>query len=152
MIRPSVSLVGSFRQHYPYVVEAAKIFEEAGMTVKSPPISRITDRGREFVRFESDPPLSLDHHIQAATLAKIFTSDFVYVVNPGGYIGRTTAYELGRIHERGMAVYYAESPTDLPIEVPEGTVLSAHDLVAGIIGDRVQAKPIRRPRVAALPT
>jgi ADP-ribose pyrophosphatase YjhB (NUDIX family) len=152
VIRPAVSLIGSFRQHYPEVREAAKIFMTAGMTVKSPPMSRITDHGREFVRFESDPPLSLDHDIQVVALKKIFSSDFIYVVNPGGYIGRTTAYELGRIHERGIAVYYAEPPRDLPIEVPGGTVLSAHDLAASIVGGSVQVKPIRRPRVAALPT
>lgn len=152
MTRPSVSLVGSFRQHYQEVRKAAKIFAAAGMTVKSPPISRIVDREREFVRFESDPPLVSDRDIQAATLEKIFSSDFVYVVNPDGYIGRTTAYELGRIHERGMAVYYAEPPKDLLVEVPDGTVLSADELVAGIVGGRVQSSPIRRPRVAALPT
>lgn len=67
-------------------------------------------------------------------------------------IGRTTAYELGRIHERGMAVYYAEPPKDLLVEVPDGTVLSVDELVAGIVGGRVQSSPIRRPRVAALPT
>ena len=148
MIRPSVSLIGSFRQHYSEVKKAAKVFADAEMTVKSPPPSEITGHGREFVRFKSDPPLSLDHDIQAVTLEKIFSSDFVYVVNPGGYIGRTTAYELGRIHERGIAVYYAEPPKDLPIEIPGGTVLSAHALAR--IVRSVQPKPIRRPRVTAL--
>jgi ADP-ribose pyrophosphatase YjhB (NUDIX family) len=152
VIPPSVSLIGSFRQHYQEVRKAAEIFAAGGMIVKSPPMSRIIDREREFVRFESDPPLVSDRDLQAATLEKIFSSDFVYVVNPDGYIGRTTAYELGRIHERGMAVYYAEPPKDLLVEVPDGTVLSADGLVAGIIGGGVQASPIRRPRVGALPT
>jgi ADP-ribose pyrophosphatase YjhB (NUDIX family) len=143
--------VGSFRQHYEEVLEAARIFIAAGMTVKSPPISRITNPGQDYVRFESDPPLSLDRHIQAVTFEKIFSSDFVYVVNPGGYIGRTTAYELGRIHERGMAVYFAEVPKDLPIEVPAGTVVSPRDLVAVLVGGGRRTSPIRRPRVAALP-
>ncbi|MFD9584869.1 NUDIX domain-containing protein [Streptomyces sp. NPDC059980] len=149
MTRPSVSLVGSFRQHYPQVVKAAQTFTDAGFTVESPPISPIVKHG-QFVRFECDPPLSSDHAIQAATLKKIFTSDFVYVVNPGGYIGRTTAYELGCVNERGMAVFYAEPPDDLPIEVPEGTVVSPEDLVHAINGTR--PVPVRRPRVAALPT
>lgn len=152
MTPPSVSLIGSFRQHYQEVRKAAKIFTAGGLVVKSPPISGIIDREQEFVRFESDPPFASDCEIQTATLEKIFSSDFVYVVNPDGYIGRTTAYELGRIHERGMAVFYAEPPKDLVVEVPDGTVLSADELVAGIAGSGVQANPIRRPRVAALPT
>lgn len=152
MIRPSVALIGSFRQHYREVRESAAIFTAAGMTVNSPPMSQIIDGDREFVRFQSDPPQASDRDIQAATLKKIFSSDLVYVVDPGGYIGRATAYELGRIHERGMAVYYAEPPKDLSVEIPDGTVLTAHDLAAGIVGGRIQASPVRRPRVAALPT
>lgn len=151
MIPPSVSLIGSFRRHYPEVWKAAKIFGAAGMTVKSPPMSRIVDRERAFVRFASDPPLASDLDLQAATMDKIFSSDFVYVVNPGGYIGADTTLELGRIVERGMAVYYAEPPR-LLIDVPGGTVLSPGELAAGISGGAVSAKPARRPRVAALPT
>jgi hypothetical protein len=151
--RRSVSLIGSFRRHYEEVRKTAEVFAKAGMIVKSPPLSRIVDLEQEFVRFESDPRWASDYEIQAATLEKIFSSDVVYVVNPDGYIGRSTAYELGRIHERGMAVYYAEPPPkDLLIKAHEGTVLSAHELVEGIVGGRIQTKPIRRPRVAALPT
>jgi ADP-ribose pyrophosphatase YjhB (NUDIX family) len=151
VIRPSVSLIGSFRRHYPEVEKTARTFAAAGITVKSPPISQIVDQSREFVRFASDPPQVSDLDIQTATLGKIFSSDFVYVVNPEGYIGRATAYELGRIHERGMAVYYAERPSDLVVEVPEGTVLDADVLAATIAGGGVRAIPVRRPRVAALP-
>lgn len=148
----SVALIGSFRQRYPEVLAAAQIFANAGLTVKSPPICRIVDRGREFVRFESDPPESSDHELQAATLEKIFASDLVYVVNPGGYIDRTTAYELGCVHERGMAVYYAEPPKDLPIAVPDGTVVDARRLAEVIAGGDPGPAPFRRPGVAALPT
>lgn len=76
--------------------------------MKSPPISRIIDPQQDYVRFLTDPPEATDLEIQAETLKKIFSSDFVYVVDPGGYIGQMTAYELGRITERGMAVYYAQ--------------------------------------------
>ena len=124
MIRPSVALIGSFRQHLEEVRECARVFAAAGFTVKSPPLSRAIDENRRFVRFESDPPTSSDREIQAAALENIFSSDLVYVVNPGGYIGPATAYELGHVRERGMAVYYAEQPVDLPIEVPDGTVLA----------------------------
>jgi ADP-ribose pyrophosphatase YjhB (NUDIX family) len=147
VIRPSVSLIGSFRQHYAEIREAAEVFAAAGITVKSPPISRITGTEQSFVRLEANPLGATDLEIQAVTL-KTFSSDFVYVVNPGGYIGRMTAHELGRIVERGMAVYYAEMPEDFPIEIPEGTVLSAEKLATGL----TLTSPFRRPRVAALPT
>ncbi|MFI5712027.1 NUDIX domain-containing protein [Kribbella sp. NPDC051620] len=150
MSRPTVALIGSFRKHYDEVVEAARSLSTAGATITSPPILPIRDLGENFVRFESDPHSALDHQIQEATLEKIFRSDVVYVVNPGGYIGRTTAYELGRIRERGMAVFFAEEPKDLPIEIPDGAVLSADSLARVVLDCSVDA--IRRPRVAALPT
>jgi len=56
MTNPSVSVVGSFRQHYPQVAHASRIFAAAGITVRSPVISRIVNPGEEFPRFESDPP------------------------------------------------------------------------------------------------
>src|SRR5215472_5022438 len=118
MTAPSVSLIGSFRQHYPDIRQAARIFTAAGLTVKSPPISRIIDPERDYVRFEADPPEATDLQIQAETFTSIFSSDFVYVVDPGGYIGQMTAYELGRITERGIAVYYAEPPKGFRIDVP----------------------------------
>lgn len=114
-------------------------------------MSRIIDLDREFVRFESDPPQASDGELQDATLEKIFSSDFVYVVNPKGYIGLHTAYELGRIHERGIAVYYAEPP-GTHYHVPDGTVIGAQDLAVGLTAGDMKATPIRRPRVAALPT
>lgn len=151
MIQPSVSLIGSFRRYYAEVRKAAEVFRAAGIVVNSPPMSRIIDLDREFVRFESDPPQASDGELQDATLEKIFSSDFVYVVNPKGYIGLHTAYELGRIHERGIAVYYAEPP-GTHYHVPDGTVIGAQDLAVGLTAGDMKATPIRRPRVAALPT
>lgn len=148
---PSVALIGSFRQHYPEVRAAAQVFADAGMTVTTPPMSRIINHGDEFVRFDSDPPQSSDHAIQTATMRKILGSDVVYVVNPGGYIGRTTAYELGYVHEWGLAVYYAEPPKDLPIDLPADTVVDAHTLAEVITGDGAHPTGVRRPRIAAKP-
>jgi ADP-ribose pyrophosphatase YjhB (NUDIX family) len=152
MTGPSVSVVGSFRQHYPQVAHATRIFAAAGITVRSPVISRIVNPGEEFPRFESDPPLSADHHIQAATFEKIFASDFVYVVAPAGYVGRTTSYELGRVHERGIPVYFSEPPRDLPIEVPAGAVLDPYALAQLVAGSATALPAGTRPRVSALIT
>jgi len=148
MTHPSVSLVGSFRQHYAQVVHAAEIFAAAGIAIRSPAVSRIVNPGEEYPRFESDPPAFLDHHIQAATFEKIFSSDFVYVVTPGGYIGRTTSYELGRVHERGIPVYFSEPPKDLPIEIHAGSVLDPQRLARLVTGPRTAR---RDQAVMALP-
>ncbi|WP_349880066.1 NUDIX domain-containing protein [Micromonospora sp. HUAS YX12] len=144
-MRPlAVSIVGSFRQYYPEVLEAAAIFSEAGITVASPAVSTIVNPGAEFVRFRGDNPESADHEIQSDTMQKILSSDFVYVVAPNGYIGRTTSYELGSIRDRDIPVYFSAPPRDLPVPVPAEAVVSAGQLARRI---REGALLHRRPRL-----
>ncbi|MFB9662198.1 hypothetical protein ACFQS3_05700 [Glycomyces mayteni] len=126
---PKAAIIGSFRKHYKEVVDAALKFESSSISVLSPPVSRIVDPKANFVRFETDALDSTDHQIQTETFARIFKSDFVYVVTPGGYIGRTTCFELGRILERGIPVFYSEEPDDLPISIASESVCSVDELV-----------------------
>ncbi len=134
MATATVSVIGSFRQFYPQVALAVKEFRSLGITVRSPAVSRIINPGGDYARFETDSPGSPDESIQAATLEKILNSDLAYVVAPGGYLGRTSCYELGRIHERSIPVYFSAVPRDLPIRVPPGSVLSVRDLARTVLG------------------
>lgn len=133
----TVAIVGSFRRHYDEVVAVARIFTAAGILVASPAISRIVNPGEEYVRFESDPHDLTDQRIQAITMARILAADLVYVVAPGGYIGRTTSYELGRAHERGAPVYYSEPPNDLPIEIGPGEIVPVERLPEWLLHNRL---------------
>lgn len=128
MAAVSISVIGSFRKHYQQVVIAVQQFEALGLDVRSPAVSRIINPGDEYVRFETDPPDSSDQAIQAVTMARILSSDIVYVVSPGGYIGRTTCYELGRVQERAIPVYFSARPGDLPLAVHPGRILPAAEL------------------------
>jgi hypothetical protein len=137
----SVSVIGSFRQYYSQVIRAVQQFESLGITVRSPAVSRIVNPGDDYARFESDPADSSDQLIQAVTMERILSSDLVYVVAPGGYIGRTTCYELGRADERSIPVYFSAPPRDLPIAVPPGSVLRVADL-----GRRLLRPPVSLAR------
>lgn len=128
----SVSILGSFRKHYTQIAAAAKEFEAGGVTVNSPTISLIINPGEPHVRFASDPPFLPDHIIQEIAFNRIFVSDFIYVMAPAGYIGRTTCYELGRVRERGIPVFFSEPVQDLPIEIPPHSVIQPSDLVQRI--------------------
>jgi hypothetical protein len=152
MAAVSVSIIGSFRQYYPQAALAVREFESLGVNVRSPVVSRIVNPGDEYARFETDPPQSSDQLIQATTLEKILSSDLVYVVAPGGYVGRTTCYELGRAHERSIPVYFSAPPQDLPIEIPPGSVLCVHDLVRQIMRPArfaMSAFPVSRSSLVA---
>jgi hypothetical protein len=136
MTRVSVSILGSFRKHYNQIVSAAREFEANGVTVNSPALSRIVNPGEPYARLASDPPSSSDHIIQEATFSRIFASDFVYIVTPGGYIGRTTSWELGRIQERGIPIFFSEPVKDLPLVIPPDTVLRPSDLAQRLLTRR----------------
>jgi len=139
----SVSIIGSFRQNYDAVIQVAEEFESLGVTVSSPAVSRIINPGAGFVRFETDSPWLPDQLIQAAALRRILSSDLVYVVAPGGYVGITTCYELGRVQECRIPTYFSAAPRDLPIAVPPESVVGVRDLVR-----RVGREPAR-PAAAA---
>jgi len=140
MVRISVSVIGSFRKYYSEVAKAVEEFESFGMLVRSPPLSVVVNPGGEFTRFQSDDPDVSNRKIQELTMEKILASELVYVVAPRGYVGRTTCYEIGRIHENGIPLYFSQRPKDLPIHVADDMVLSARSLV-NVVSGAVSATP-----------
>lgn len=129
MVRPAVAVIGSFRQHYDSVRDAIAAFREELWSVASPVGSEILEPGIDFVRFQTDPASASDEYVQSITLEKILQADLVFVVCPGGYIGRTTCYEVGRVRQCGIPLYFSDQPRDLPIHVPARNVLAPGELV-----------------------
>lgn len=62
-------------------------------------------------------------------LDKIDGADLVYVVNPGGYIGRSLAFDLGYAVARGRTICCLELITDPPIARLLNDVLTFEKLV-----------------------
>lgn len=127
--RRTVSIVGSFRRHYQEVLAAWTEFRDAGWIVTSPLGSPIIKHGIPFVRFRTDEPTWDDSSVQTAALHRILRAQLTYVVAPGGYVGRTTCYELGRILQAGQPVYFGAQPSDLPLAVPAAHVLTPGQVV-----------------------
>jgi len=128
----SVALIGSFRQHYNVVLESLTAFEAVGLKVTTPKGTRIVKHGISFVRFESDEAEWADEMVQVAALHRILHADFVFVVAPGGYVGRTTCYEIGRVIQAGKPVYFSDRPEDLPLWISDSHICSAAHIVKQI--------------------
>ncbi|UIN30523.1 hypothetical protein [Microbacterium binotii] len=135
-MRPSVALVGSFRQHYEAICGAKAIFDSHGVEVTTPLGSPVLDPGQDFVRFATDCMDLSDPHVQTVALHRIFRARAVYVVAVGGYVGRTTAYEVGRATQAGRPIYFSERPLDLPIHVPGEHVVEPDELARRILESR----------------
>jgi hypothetical protein len=123
------SIIGSFRKHYNYVKSIIDLFEEAGIIILSPKRSNILNPNVEFVIFHSDNPNYCPEEIQLIALHRILRSDFVYVCNPDVYVGRTTCYEIGRVVERKIPLFFNNVPEDLPIFIPQKSIITPESLV-----------------------
>jgi hypothetical protein len=127
-----IAIIGSFRQFYEPVLDAWREFTRRGLVVTSPLGTAIVEEGIPFVRFESDAPDLDDAEVQTVAMHRIMRADATFVVAPGGYIGRTTCYEVGRLLQAGRPTYFSAQPLDLPVRVP-----SSHVITAGGLADLV---------------
>lgn len=138
----SVAIIGSFRQHYEIVSDAWRCFTELGLEVTSPKGTPIIEEGIPFVRFVSDPKKSNDPFVQTVALHRILRAQFVYVVIPAGYVGRTTCYEIGRIVQARQPLYFSESPDDLPICIPDDHIISLRSIAGMLSENRFAPEPL----------
>ena len=129
-IQPSVAIIGSFRQHYNSVMEAWTAFASKGISVTSPKGAPVLQERIRFVRFETDNPDFDDPHVQSLALHRIMRADVVLVVAPGGYVGRTTCYEIGRVIQALRPLYFTEPPDDVPIRVDPDHIVTSPELAS----------------------
>jgi len=99
------TIIGSFRKFYDQICLTYQIFEKNGIDVLSPRKSSIIDPSVDFVILKSDPKDWKEKQIQDRVLEKIVESDFVYIVNPSGYIGPTVYFEMGFAISQNIQLY-----------------------------------------------
>ena len=133
---PTVAIIGSFRKHYSLVLAAHRVFVAAGLKITSPlgapPIGSGTE---EFVRFTSDRADWSEEMIETVALHRILRADVTYVIAPDGYVGRTTAYEIGRAIQAARPIVFSELPLDIPLGVSDSSVMTPEELVAALAGE-----------------
>lgn len=102
---------GSFRKFYQGIIQVIEDFERCGIEVLSPKISEVMNPENEFVILKSDPTNDIET-LERSHLEKIREADFLYIYNPGGYIGKSVAMELGWALALNKPVYALEEPDD----------------------------------------
>ena len=128
-----VVISGSFRKHYKGILNKIKEFEDVGMTVLSPESSRPVNPGDEFIVLETDettdPKILEQKHLNA-----IYNADCLYIFNPDGYIGASTAMELGWAIALGKPVYIKEEIRDSTLKFFSGKVLTPQEIKKELYG------------------
>lgn len=133
------TISGSFRKFYQEICRAYDIFEKNGICVLSPRRSKVINPKDEFVRLESDQDLPAkaieDRHLEA-----IAKSDFLYLVSPDGYLGKSASFEVGYAQASKVPVYSSERLDDFLLREYVIGVYSPEELVRNLNGDFFERK------------
>lgn len=106
--RPTCVVLGGFR-FKDKIDEVIDEFETAGISVLAPNKGKVVKIDPEWnyaildTDVEDDPLKLVAQFMECLTRA-----DFIYIVNPGGYIGLTVASEMGFAMGRGLPLYTME--------------------------------------------
>lgn len=105
----TASILGSFNKHYELICRTAEYFQKNGIRVLAPDITSIKENNDGYAILESDQ--SDDATVlEAKFLENCLKSDFVYVCDLDGYIGKTVMLELGFMLGKGQEVFFMETP------------------------------------------
>lgn len=107
----TTTILGSFNKHYETICKTAKYFEKNGIKVLAPKITTIKQNEGGYAVLQTDQstePIILERDF----LKNCINSDFVYVCNQGGYLGKTVMLELGYMLGKGQEVFFMERPEE----------------------------------------
>jgi len=102
-----IVISGSFRKHYSDIRDIIRKFENLDIQVLSPQHSNVVDPEEDFVLLETDK-FNCPETLERAHLNEISKADALYLYNPEGYIGPSSAMELGWALSLGKPIFARE--------------------------------------------
>lgn len=90
----SVVISGSFRKYLAEIGKAAFNFRRSGVQVLAPLTPNTINSEEEFVRLITDDPKKSAVLLEKEFMSHISETDFFYVANVEGYIGKSVAAEM----------------------------------------------------------
>jgi len=100
---------GSFRKHLDEIKRIHKLFSENGIEVLAPAMSEIKSLENGFAVLESDKEKDqrMIELLYLHNLKRLGGEGFSYFVNPGGYIGKSSSYELGIAQLSNISCFFS---------------------------------------------
>jgi len=109
----SATISGSFNKHLDKIQMKILEFQQNDIKVLSPKLSQPISSEEGFIRLEINK--GSPRKIEIEHLEAISNSDFLYVMNPEGYIGKSVALEIGYAISKNVPVYSLNKPEDVAI-------------------------------------
>lgn len=110
MGKVSCTISGSYRRFLEEVSGKFQECSENGIEVLSPASTEVKDEINGFVFLKGDEGDA--EKIEGKHLRCISKSDFLYVVNPGGYIGPSATLEIGYAVSQKVPVFCSDKPAE----------------------------------------
>jgi len=104
------TISGSFRKFLPEIEAKIKECLKNEIKVLSPKVTEVREEINGFVFLTNDS--GSIKNIEISHLHAIRNSDFLYVVNPNGYIGPSVTLEIGYAVAHSIPVFASEEPTE----------------------------------------
>lgn len=127
-------LHGSFRKHFDLIKKTHQLFTDAGIEVLAPRLSEIVsyEGGFALLEGEEQQDLRMVELIYLHHLKRLGENGFSYFVNPEGYIGKSTSYELGIAQIANTRCFFLDEPDDHPVYVHKNAVWKPENLATFI--------------------
>ena len=104
------TISGSFNKYLEKIKEILEEFEDNDIEILSPKLSHIKSNENKFIIFENED--NCPRELELKHLEAIQRSDFLYIVNPQGYIGNSCAMEIGFALAHNIPIFSLEEPQD----------------------------------------
>lgn len=128
-------LHGSFVKHYEAIQKTYDIFTKAGIEVIAPKKSEIISFNNGFALLENEENLDPRYIelIYLHHLKQLGKNGFSYFVNPDGYIGKSSSYELGIAQLSNIKCFFYDPIKDHPAYIQKNSIWKPEDLAAYIL-------------------
>jgi len=112
--RYSAAVSGSFHRHMVAITSAVHELASLSVRVLSPADPRVVAAQGEFLFVASDRVRSV-RLVQDRHLDSIRAADFLWLICPDGYVGRSASMELGYAAAARVPVFATRAPSDLTL-------------------------------------
>ena len=129
---------GSFSKHFQEIKDVCKLFQTSGIEVLAPKNDDLIKGIDNFFLFKDETDLDPRYVelLYLHNLKQLGENGFSYFVNPDGYIGKSSSYELGIAQISNVRCFFSSKPKDHPVYIQDGSIWSADNLAKYIKNNR----------------
>jgi len=144
--RPRCILHGSFSKHFDAIQKVHQLFTDAGIEVLAPKAGQLVSYKEGFGLFEDEvgqDPRVIEL-LYLHNLKQLGENGFSYFINPDGYIGNSTSYELGIAQLTNTRTFFTHKLRDHPAYVHKNSIWKPDLFVDYVLSNQQLPSPMVR--------